>query len=251
LYKTPANSLFLGQNLIFMPECHSTNTVAIQLCQQPSTPEGTLVITDRQTAGRGQRGNTWQAEPGMNLTFSLVLKPSFLAIQEQFFLNMAISLGLCDYLSGLLSQEVKIKWPNDMLVAGKKVCGILIENSLQGAAITSSIAGVGLNVNQERFEHPRAASVRTFSGKRHELQAVLDELLPAIERRYLQLRQRNLNALTADYYQNLYGLGQTRKYRAEGKEFEGEITGIDAIGRLKVRTEGGEKAYGLKEIEFG
>jgi BirA family biotin operon repressor/biotin-[acetyl-CoA-carboxylase] ligase len=250
LYKTPAKSLFLGQNLIFMPECHSTNTVALQLCQQSSTPEGTLVITDRQTAGRGQRGNSWQAEPGMNLTFSFVLKPTFLAAQDQFFLNMAISLGLYDYLCEMLKTVVLVKWPNDILVEGKKVCGILIENSLQGAVISASVVGVGLNVNQQRFEHPRAASIRSFSGKEHLLQTVLDGLLPALEARYLQLRQGKRAELKSAYYACLYGFGEERLYKAEGKEFVGKIVGVDEIGRLKIDSNGGEKAYGLKEVEL-
>jgi BirA family biotin operon repressor/biotin-[acetyl-CoA-carboxylase] ligase len=252
LYKTPAKTLFLGQNLIFMPECHSTNTVAIQLCQQPSVTEGTVVITDRQTAGRGQRGNSWQAEPGMNLTFSFILKPAFLSARELFFLNMAISLGLYDFLNGLLDVDVRVKWPNDLLVKDRKVCGILIENSVQGAAVGASVVGVGLNVNQEQFDHPRAASVRTFSGKAHALQDVLDELLPALERRYLQLREGKRAEITAAYYACLYGFGEEKMYRAvhEGTEFIGKITGVDEIGRVRIETRGVERVFGLKEVEL-
>jgi BirA family biotin operon repressor/biotin-[acetyl-CoA-carboxylase] ligase len=250
LYKTPAKTLFLGQHLIFMPECHSTNTEAIQLCQLPSVTEGTLVITDRQTAGRGQRGNNWQAEPGMNLTFSFILKPTFLAARELFFLNMAISLGLYDYLCALLRADVRVKWPNDLLVAEKKVCGILIENSVQGTAVGTSVVGVGLNVNQEQFEHPRAASVRTFSGKKHALQEVLDGLLPALERRYLQLREGKRAELTAAYYACLYGFGEEKMYRADGKDFVGKIVGVDEIGRVKIEGKEGERVFGLKEVEL-
>jgi BirA family biotin operon repressor/biotin-[acetyl-CoA-carboxylase] ligase len=115
--------------------------------------------------------------------------------------------------------------------------------------ISTSVVGVGLNVNQERFEHGRAASMRSFSGKAHALQDVLDGLLPTIERRYLQLRQGKRVALTEDYHQSLYGLGEVKRYRAGGVEFEGVIVGVDEIGRLRVKGEDGEKRYGLKEIE--
>lgn len=235
-----------------MPECHSTNTEAIQLCQLPSVTEGTLVITDRQTAGRGQRGNNWQAEPGMNLTFSFILKPTFLSARELFFLNMAISLGLYDYLHALLRADVRVKWPNDLFVEEKKVCGILIENSVQGASVGTSVVGVGLNVNQEQFEHSRAASVRTFSGKKHDLQEVLDDLLPALEKRYLQLREGKRPELTAAYYSCLYGFGEEKMYRAlpAGKDFVGKIVGVDEIGRVKIETGDGERVFGLKEIEL-
>jgi len=187
----------------------------------------------------------------MNLTFSFVLKPTFLSARELFFLNMAISLGLYDYLSGLLDADVQVKWPNDLLVAGKKVCGILIENSVQGTSVSASVVGVGLNVNQEQFEHPRAASIRTFSGRTHALQDVLDELLPALERRYLQLREGKRAELTASYYAGLYGFGEEKMYRAvdNGKEFVGKIVGVDEIGRVRIESGEGERAFGLKEVE--
>lgn len=186
----------------------------------------------------------------MNLTFSFVLKPSFLTAQDQFSLNMAISLGLYDYLCAMLNARVSVKWPNDIWVDEKKVCGILIENSLQGLLISSSVVGVGLNVNQQRFEHPRAASMRSFSGKEHLLQAVLDELLPAFESRYLQLRRRDVGGLSKAYHRALYGFGLPKIYKAGGREFEGTIVGLDEIGRLKIDGNGGIKAYGLKEVEL-
>src|SRR5690348_13137008 len=105
----------MGHSLVFMPECHSTNGEALRLLQDnPPVAEGTVIITDNQTAGRGQRGNTWESEPGKNLTFSIILKPTFLHPKDQFKLNMCVSLALHDYLTSQL-QDVKIKWPNDMM----------------------------------------------------------------------------------------------------------------------------------------
>jgi BirA family biotin operon repressor/biotin-[acetyl-CoA-carboxylase] ligase len=250
LYKIPANTLFIGKNLVFMPECHSTNTQALQLCQAPATPEGTLVITDKQTAGRGQMGNVWEAHAGQNLTFSVVLRPSFLRVQEQYYLNMAISLGLCDFLRGFLQTPVYIKWPNDMLVRDKKVCGILIENSIQGMSLTYSVVGIGLNVNQTSFSSSRAASLQTFTGRTHTLQHILDDLLVSLEQQYLTLRQGRFLQLKQTYEQALFGLGENRRFKANEEEFEGVVHGVDEAGRLVLQTAAGAQAFGLKEIEF-
>ena len=115
MHKISANTLFFGKNLVFMPECHSTNSFALKLCQQsPLTADGTLVITSNQTDGRGQRGSTWQSEPGMNLTFSVIFKPTFLSVNGLFYLNVFSALAIRDYLTTKGCLEVFIKWPNDI-----------------------------------------------------------------------------------------------------------------------------------------
>src|SRR4051794_34289976 len=103
----------MGKNLVFVPECHSTNDLALQLCQQSAVLEGSVVITLNQTKGRGQRGNSWETEPGKNLTLSLIVKPAFLAIQDQFMLNVISSLGVLDYLRDSSTSKLHVKWPND------------------------------------------------------------------------------------------------------------------------------------------
>lgn len=233
-----------------MPECQSTNTHALRLCQQSSTPEGTLVITDNQTAGRGQMGNTWEAYAGQNLTFSVILKPTFLRPHEQYSLNMAISLGLYDFLSAFLQQPVHIKWPNDLLADHRKVCGILIENSIQGSTLAHAVVGIGLNVNQATFSSPRAGSLRTVSGQAHVLQDILDVLLVALEQRYRALRHGKTAQLKKDYERTLFGLDEPRPFKAGGEEFEGTVKGVDETGRLLLETAVGVKAFALKEIEF-
>ena len=164
MYKIPANTLFIGKNLVFVPECPSTNTLALEISQQSPVKEGTVVITDSQTAGKGQRGNTWEARPELNLTFSVILKPGFLAINKQFYLNVLISLGLRDYLKEKTSVTAYIKWPNDILVHGKKISGILIENQLRGSLLLNSIAGIGLNLNQKEFGSRSATSLSLLTG---------------------------------------------------------------------------------------
>lgn len=233
-----------------MPECHSTNTLALQLCQQTGTSEGTVVITNNQTSGRGQRGNSWEAQPGQNLTFSIILKPVSLKVSEQFLLNQCISLGLYDFLTQKLPLEVKIKWPNDMLVQNRKVCGMLIENILQRDAIQWAVVGIGLNVNQTEFASGRAASLRTFTGFALDLEKELHQLLACIEVRYLSLRQGNVDLLKKNYNDALLGFQERRTFKVQQEKTEGIIQGVDAVGRLMLQTEQENKVFDIKEIEF-
>jgi BirA family transcriptional regulator, biotin operon repressor / biotin---[acetyl-CoA-carboxylase] ligase len=250
LYKILANTLFIGKKLIFMPECHSTNTLGLELCQQSHAPEGTLVITDRQTSGRGQRGNTWESHPGMNLTFSLILKPTFLAIKDQFLLSMITSLAIRDYLATMCSDPVVIKWPNDILIKQLKICGTLIENQLTGEQFSYAVIGIGLNVNQKQFNNPMATSLSLIVGKSFELQEVLEGLLSHLESRYLQLRQGSAQQVKEDYLKYLYRFNEHHAFQSGDDQFWGKILGISEQGRLRVLIHDQEKDFGIKEISF-
>jgi BirA family biotin operon repressor/biotin-[acetyl-CoA-carboxylase] ligase len=249
LYKIPANTLFTGKNIVFVPECHSTNTLAQQLCQSGQLTDGAVVITNHQTAGRGQRGNVWQTEQGENLTFSIYYKPTFLQPLDQFNLNRCISLGLYNYLRTWVD-NVSIKWPNDILIQNKKVCGILIENTIQGNRILGSIIGIGLNVNQLNFLSDRAGSIRTFTAQRHDLTEVLCEVLAHIEVAYLSLRNGSTVSLQRSYESALFGYHQIRSFRVSKEDVQGEIIGVDPFGRLQVQIANTVKAFDIKEIEF-
>src|SRR5688572_5839395 len=233
-----------------MPECHSTNSLALEVCQQSHVPDGTLVITDRQTAGRGQRGNTWESHPGMNLTFSVILKPTFLAIKDQFLLSMITSLAIRDYLAAMCSDQVFIKWPNDILVKQSKICGTLIENQLMGEQFSYSVIGIGLNVNQRLFNIQMATSLSLIAGKDFELQGVLEGLLSHLESRYLQLRQGRGQHLKEDYLKYLYRFNEHHTFQSGDDQFGGKILGIDDQGRLRVLIHDQEKDFGVKEISF-
>lgn len=241
----------MGHSVVFMPECHSTNDEASRLIESSSKVlEGTVVITSNQTSGRGQRGNTWISEPGKNLTFSIVIKPTFLSAQDQFLLNKAFSLGLYDYLSSTLDASVKIKWPNDMVVNDKKICGILIENQIQGQNIQHSVVGIGLNVNQDNFSMPTATSMKVLRGNDFLLEKELNELLGYLETRYIQLRSGNLEELSNDYHASLYWLRERHMFKKAEEIFEGEITGIDPFGKLKINVDGTTEYFELKQIQF-
>jgi BirA family biotin operon repressor/biotin-[acetyl-CoA-carboxylase] ligase len=250
LYKILARTLFLGKNVVYVPQCHSTNTLAAEACQKEEVAEGTIVITDDQVKGRGQRGNIWESEPGKNLTFSIVLRPVFLSVKDQFQISRAVSLAVADYLVAKGLHDVRVKWPNDVVSGQKKICGILIENHLSGSAINYAIAGIGININQEVFKNPAAGSLRQITGREYRLPDELETLIGYLEARYLELKQRTGDHLREHYRQRLYRRGASHRFRAGQDEFDGVIVDVDEIGRLRIRVEDRERVFGVKEVEF-
>ena len=250
MYKIPATTLFLGKNLIFMPECHSTNDTLLLLCQKENLPEGTLVITSSQTAGRGQRGNVWEAEKDKNLTFSFLLKPSFLPVIKQFYLNIFVSLGIRDFLTEITGEKVHIKWPNDILLREKKISGILIETQLHGTRINSAIVGVGININQHQFTIPSATSLSLIANRNFDLPYCLEKLVHAIEIRYMQLRENRLDQLRSEFVDQLFRKDVDHFFYSNGARFSGEIKGIDDIGRLLIRIGDLEKSFDIKDVKY-
>ncbi|WP_165823869.1 biotin--[acetyl-CoA-carboxylase] ligase [Pseudochryseolinea flava] len=234
-----------------MPECRSTNDLALQLCQQSSVTEGTLVITTNQTKGRGQRGNSWLSSPGLNLTFSLIFKPTFLSVANQFYLNIFTALAVHDYLKARITNTVAVKWPNDILVDDQKICGILVENQIQGSHFQAIIAGIGVNINEHNFSAPvKATSLSLKTQQTHDLQEELELLLHKIEIRYLQLKEGKLAQLKEDYIRALFWRNEQHTFAAFDKQFQGSIIDIDDTGRLLVDVDGNVRAFDLKEIAY-
>ena len=192
------SGLFIGRNLITLKEVDSTNTF-LKDALSKSTPflDGSVIMADRQLAGRGQSGNSWISEAGKNLTFSVLLNPVFLAIERQFDLNMAVSLALNDFFNKYKIQSATIKWPNDSYINNKKVAGILIENILQGNKIKHAIIGIGLNVNQDNFPAnlKNVTSLKQALHQDYNLMQILGEICAFIEARYLQLKAGNIDRI--------------------------------------------------------
>ncbi|MFM6953454.1 MAG: biotin--[acetyl-CoA-carboxylase] ligase [Sphingobacteriaceae bacterium] len=214
--------------------------------------EGTVIMAEHQFAGRGQMQNVWESEAGKNLSISILLRPTFLAIEQQFELNKAVSLALLDVLKPLLGPKVSIKWPNDILVEGKKIAGILIENSLQGNRWKQAVVGIGLNVNQTQFSPnlTRATSMKTLLHRNFELNTLLADLCVALEKRYLQVRAQKFADLHHDYLQHLFKFGERSKFRVGDEVFEAKISGISPAGLLELHTQNGIQVFGFKEIAF-
>lgn len=213
-------------------------------------PEGTVLITDHQTRGRGQRGNTWESGKGENLTFSILLRPRFLAVRDQFRLSMTVALGIAEGLAEVVSGRIMLKWPNDILMEGKKVGGILIENQSHGAQLSVAIVGIGINVNAHKLPHPGAGALIQAVGHESGLNDVFQLLAGAIEARYLQLRSGGHAVIERDYLGQLYRLGVPQDFEADGAVFMGTIMGIDDLGRIRIRVGEEERRYSLKEVKF-
>lgn len=254
-----------------VPECRSTSAV---LAAMPDAPHGTVVVTDRQTAGRGQRGNSWEAQPGANLTFSLLLRPQAIPAARQFELSMIVALEVAACVRRALAgapvaPQVCVKWPNDIYVGDRKIAGILIENSLSGSGIERSIAGIGLNVNQRRFlsDAPNPTSIIHYTGTLTPLAPLLETLctsiLTALERYETAIAAsapREVSAalghshsgareaLLARYRAELWrGEGEHSFHEPGGATFRASIASIAPDGTLTLST---GKTYAFKEIVF-
>jgi BirA family biotin operon repressor/biotin-[acetyl-CoA-carboxylase] ligase len=245
-------TLFTGQQLIWLPECASTNTEAQRLIGQNRATDGCVVITDKQTAGRGQRGNRWEAQPGENLTLSVVWRPTFLAAPDQFQLSQVVALAVYDWASSLLSSDpaLRVKWPNDIFFGEQKLGGILIENTLSGPKIQSSIVGIGLNINQREFGVATATSLAALTGRQYALPTLATHLVECLEKRYLQLRSGQVGALHQAYLQVLYRYQQPHLYEVGGNTVRGKIIGVDAAGQLLVEIAGQQQHFGLQQIKY-
>lgn len=250
-------TLFVGQNSIHLKSIDSTNSYASELMNVIKPVEGTLVYTFEQLNGRGQRGNSWEGEPNKNAACSYILYPSFLNISKQFLLNKIIALAAADLMAELMGtsiekQNVKIKWPNDIYVANKKIAGILIENNLRENAIQSTIVGIGININQKKFsEGLNATSLAIISNREFDLIEVIEKLSAYLEARYLQLKSNKLEIIDTAYLRQLYQLNEWHFYNSENQLFEGKIIGLSILGKLQMQIKSGDvREFELKEITF-
>jgi len=244
-------TLFTGRHFLFLPTCHSTNSLAEELVSNDSIPNGYVVITANQTAGRGQFGNTWEVDPGVNLTFSVIYKNIELPVRDQFFLNIITSLAVYQTLQVYVSKKIVVKWPNDIYCNQNKIAGILIKNYVRGSQIINSIIGIGLNVNQEKFATDKATSMLLLEGKEFELNEVLNSVLENLEFYFLKLQRNENKVLKALYLQNLFLIDQYHQFESPNLgSFKGKIQGIDSLGNLEVLIGDRLQTFGLKEISY-
>jgi BirA family transcriptional regulator, biotin operon repressor / biotin---[acetyl-CoA-carboxylase] ligase len=248
VYKIPANIGFKSNLVHYLPSCHSTNEIAANLLAQ-GLEEGSVIITNNQTSGKGQRNNIWESEPFLNLTFSIILKPNFLALQNQFQLTQVISISLASIIQERVPNMVKIKWPNDIYVDNKKIAGILIQNNVKSKEFEHSIVGIGININQTNFLTPIAVSLKQLGQKEFDLNKVLNDVLKAVSENYQELRNGNQNKINMEYRKLLYGLNEVKRFENEAP-FAGKIIGTDPLGRLLIETNNGVRCFQNQEVKF-
>ena len=214
--------------------------------------EMTLVTAEFQTAGRGQAGHVWESEAGSNLLFSLKCHPRGVEAPRQFVLSQAIALAVCETLSGY-AEGFSIKWPNDIYWHDRKVCGMLIENALQGKCIEECVVGVGLNVNQAEFrgDAPNPVSLRQITGMVHETVFILAGIVRRFKENFRAVGTGGEDGIARRYAERLYRRAGFHAYEDGGGIFEAEIRGVEPSGHLLLADrEGRLRRYAFKEVRF-
>jgi BirA family transcriptional regulator, biotin operon repressor / biotin---[acetyl-CoA-carboxylase] ligase len=249
LYNIQPNSKIIGKYHVFVPTCHSTNDLALEIIQNNENFHGTVILADYQTLGRGQKGNAWESESGRNLIFSLALETSFLKVTEQFYLSMAMSLAVFDTLVGLGYENVKIKWPNDIFLNGKKVGGMLIENKLRGEYLRSSVVGIGINVLQEKFNSKLASSL-VLNKLNINLQTLTEKLCENIEHYFEILEKGNFSYLHEEYLKIIFKIGEEQTFEYGNERFNAKIISVDTNGLLIILKGEEFLKFEIKEIKY-
>ena len=212
---------------------------------------GDVVATRKQSSGKGLGENAWVSAPDMNLTFSYFLRPEQIEATRQYVINMAVSNAVRRFLELKLNRKVQVKWPNDILVDEKKICGILIQHALMGSEILYSVIGIGLNVNQVAFpDFARdATSMSLISEKTYNLKILLKELSAELSSAFQNLDEAK--DLKSEYLKHLYRIGKWHNYVLKGDEIKGCITDINETGLLLLKDEKGQlHACDLKELVY-
>lgn len=244
-------------DIIWLGEVDSTNSEARRHISDIDNLSVMSALS--QSQGRGQMGNTWSSAPGENLTFSIVMKPEGLnaiRARDQFVLSEAAALTIVEFLSGH-DIQAEIKWPNDIYVGNRKICGMLIENSLRGDTISHSIIGIGLNVNQRNFDInlPNPTSMAILSGIRTDIRKALEEITDTFRSicETMLASSEGRTRLHSLYLSRLWRLDEEHSYveTATGKAFTGTIKGVSPTGRLLIETaDGSLKEFAFKEISY-
>ena len=229
--------------IVHIDETDSTNRWLRSFCSK----ESLVVVAEYQTAGKGCGSNSWESERGKNLTFSMLIHPTDIPANQQFRITEIVSVALCKTLEHYIDHKVEIKWPNDIYVGDKKICGMLIENSLQGNTIKDSIIGIGLNVNQTVFlsDAPNPVSLRQLTGRDFDRDELLNMFLDVFE------TVERCDTVSSSYRQRLYRRKGRCSFDDKEGRFEAEIKEVLEDGRLVlIDTNGKQRVYAFKEVAF-
>ena len=240
------------KNIIILDEVESTNNYANQLILSDTAEEGTIVLTQFQKKGRGQFGNKWESEAGKNMLATIILYPQVLNAEKQFVLSKIVSLSLVEFLKNK-TDNVSVKWPNDIYIENKKIAGILIENSIKGNNLYSSVLGIGMNLNQEEFlsDAPNPISLKQITGEEYDIENVAVEILEYILKWYKKIETGNFYEIDSAYFSHLFRNGECAKYSKDGNIFEARIIGIGKFGQLQLeKKDGTVEEFMFKEVEF-
>ena len=239
--------------IIKLNATNSTNTYLKNLLKEKQVKDLSCIWALSQTQGRGQQGAKWISEPGKNLTFSVLKKFENLASEYHFLLNMEVSLAIFRALKKLYIPDLAVKWANDILSSKKKICGILIENTLHKEQISSSIIGIGLNVNQVFFNDlPNVSSLQKIMGHPFDLEEVLLLICQELEVSLKSLSPTRFETMLDEYHTHLFRKDKPSTFEyPNGERFMGYIRGVSHNGQLQVEQEDAlMSSFSLKEIKL-
>lgn len=239
-------------HIIKLNATDSTNSYLRRYIAKNKVEDYTVVLAKKQTNGRGQMGTVWSSETSKNLTFSMFKDLSVHYVEFPFYISMAISLSILKALKSLNIPDLKIKWPNDILSENKKICGILIENVIKNK-LESTIIGIGVNVNQTKFNGlPKAASLKNITGVHYDLDEVLHRIISCTKEYSTLLQNGDYDAVKKEYEYNLFRKDKPSTFKdTKGNMFSGFVKGVTKYGKLMITLEDEVvKKFDLKEIEI-
>lgn len=235
----PYNIALNGKVLLHYKMLDSTHDHALSLLSKTRPEPGTVIMADYQTKGRGQWNKSWVSEANKNLLCSIIQYPDFLKVQEIFKLNMVLSLSIVDLLETYKVEDVKIKWPNDILVNGAKIAGLLIGNSFSGQQIEYSVLSIGVNINQERFTiaDKQVTSMTRERDQIFVVAFVLRDWLQYLDYYWSALRSGDHAEIIRKYNDRIYRLNELNAvtFVEQNEKKDAIITGVEADGRLALK----------------
>lgn len=241
------------ENIIYIKECTSTNNILKEMILKNSEiANATTIYTDYQTSGRGQRGNSWESEKDKNLIFSTLIKPNKLLAKEQFVISELFSLSVKDFLSQYV-ENILIKWPNDIYYKDKKICGILIENNLSSQYIKESIAGIGININQDKFysNAPNPISLKNITGTNYNIDILIKEYLCILKKWINFFNNQEYEKIHNEYLNSIYRRNKKSQFIDNNGIFYGKIITVEPYGKLVIEHENNIiKKYEFKEVSY-
>lgn len=238
----------LIQEFIYLKEHFSTNEYAMKSLSNNDPNRQTCVYTYNQTRGRGQIGRQWYSGTAKNISCSFRYYLTTFKVKDQFLINMAFSLAIWDFVSAFIPSQVSIKWPNDIYVADRKIAGLLIQNMVRKDTISSTILGVGININEDQFppDLPNPIALSELTTKSYKLLDMQLYLAECVEKRIGML----VEDLRSEYLTKLFRKDITANYLIEGMQQEGIIRGIAEDGKLELELRGQRSLFNFRELEF-
>ncbi|HLW08823.1 MAG TPA: biotin--[acetyl-CoA-carboxylase] ligase [Fermentimonas sp.] len=239
--------------IVKLKEVDSTNSYLKKILYEQHPEEGSMVISEFQTSGRGQMGNSWSSESGKNLILSLLVYPDQLPANEQFIISRIASLAVKNCMDQFVD-DIRIKWPNDIFWKDKKIAGMLIENDVQGKFIRNSIIGIGININQESFPEdlPNPISLKQITGTDHDIEHIIEIFVREFFLLYREFQDGKTTQIEDEYMLDLYRVNDYYWFKDKNGSFKAMIKEVLPTGYLVLKTMDGDeiRQYAFKEVSF-